>query len=41
MTLVKENGLSCRHDLNLGNLMDYLSSFDEVNHGLYLLDLFK
>ena len=41
MTLVRENGLICRHDLNLGSLKDYLGSLEEVNHGRYLLDLLK
>ena len=41
MTIVRENGLLCRHDLNIGSLKNYLGNLKEVNHELYLLDLVK
>ena len=41
MTVVKELGWLCGHDVNLRSLKDYLGSVEEVNHGCYLLDLLK
>ena len=41
MTLVTEDDCLCGHDPNLGILRDYLGNLNEVNHGLYLLDLLK
>ena len=34
-------GRLCGHDPNIESRKDYLGSLEEVNHGLYILDLLK
>ena len=41
MTLVREMVYYVDIIYALGSLKDYLGNFEEVNHGLYLLDLVK